>query len=103
MDRLIKKIIEIDKRAQIIIDEAASAEDDLTESVSGEVNKIKDEYNKKLDDTLRRYEEEVKKETDEKLSALETRHRADMEKLEKGFENSEKLTKRVFSDILEVM
>ena len=103
MDKLIKKIIEIDKKAQDIIDEAAGAENGLSESVSGEVKQIKDEYNKRLDDTLRRYQEEIKNETDAKLSALENRHKDDMEKLEKGFENSEKLTKRIFSDILEVM
>ena len=44
MDKLIRKIIEIDKKAQEIADEANSASAELSSETEAEIQKIRSEY-----------------------------------------------------------
>ena len=48
MDKLIRKIIEIDKKAQEIADEANSASAGLSSETEAEIQKIRSEYDEKL-------------------------------------------------------
>ncbi len=103
MDKLIRKIIEIDKKAQEIADEANSASSGLSSETEAEIEKIRSEYDEKLKAELDRREAEIKAETEKKLSGAKTRHSAEMAQLEESYSGSDKLKKQIFNDILEVM
>ena len=59
MDKLIRKIIEIDKKAQEIADEANSASAGISSETEAEIKKIRSEYDEKLKAELDRREQQA--------------------------------------------
>ena len=102
MKEIFSKITEIEKKAQLIADEAKEAEKKFPETVKASLEAIDADYEKKLKKMLEQKTKEENEKADARIEKIVEESSAELSKLKQYFdENEAAWEKEIFRNIIE--
>ena len=88
MEHVIQKIVEIEMKAQALIENAKREQDELPQKISDALEKKRKEYMEKATAHIEHIKEEEAKFADERIAFMKKEHEEKLEKLKKLTENN---------------
>lgn len=100
MDSVLYKIIEIERAAQSISDEATSAKKNLPKEIDDERQKISAQIEQQINSQLEQFTTEESKKEQERIEKIELAQKQQMDSLQKLFQNNfEKWEEEIYQTI----
>ena len=101
MKEIINKIIEIETRAQKLIDDAKKEQSEISQNVDIALEEKKKEYAKKANEQIEYIKKEETRSADERLTAMKKDHEEKLDKLKKLTESHiAELVNKVYENII---
>lgn len=90
MEQIVNKIIAVEQRAQDIMNEARKMREELPETITKDIDKLKEKYTVRAEQRLEVVRQDEKKFLDEALTEIEVLKQKELDKMEDKYSKSSK-------------